>query len=55
MMEVNLSEDVKNNIQQIRTFIAKRLIYMDECVNAIHQAVPCTNITLNKTELQIIL
>lgn len=43
----------ENNIQQIRTFIAKRLIYMDECVNAIHQAVPCTNITLDKTELTI--
>lgn len=40
-----------NNIQQIRTFIAKRLIYMDECVNAIHQAVPCTNITLNNSAL----
>ena len=43
----------ENNIQQIRTFISKRLIYMDECVNAIHQAVPCTNITLDKTELTI--
>lgn len=43
----------ENNIQQIRTFIAKRLIYMDECVNAIHQAVPCTNITLDKTKLTI--
>lgn len=41
----------ENNIQQIRTFIAKRLIYMDECINNMRAAVPCTNITLNNTAL----
>lgn len=40
-----------NNIQQIRTFIAKRLPYMDEVINSMHIAVPCTNITLNNTTL----
>lgn len=41
----------ENNIQQIRTFLSKRLIYMDECINSMHVAVPCTNITLNNTVL----
>lgn len=43
----------ENNIQQIRTFIAKRLIYMDECINNIRAAVPCTNITLNNNTLTL--
>lgn len=41
----------ENNIQQIRTFISKRLIYMDECVNNTYVPVPCTNITLNNNIL----
>lgn len=41
----------ENNIQQIRTFIAKRLIYMDECINNTYVPVPCTNITLNSNTL----
>lgn len=41
----------ENNIQQIRTFISKRLIYMDDIINKMAQTVPCTAISLNKTTL----
>lgn len=41
----------ENNIQQIRTFISKRLVYMDDVINKMAQPVPCTAISLNKTEL----
>ena len=43
----------ENNIQQIRTFISKRLIYMDEYVNNTYVPVPCTNITLNTNTLTL--
>ena len=41
-----------NNIQQIRNNIVGRLTYVDGYINALQEAIPCTNITLNKTELQ---
>lgn len=41
----------ENNIQQIRTFLAKRLIYMDNVINNMTPAVPCTAISLSKTTL----
>ena len=40
-----------NNIQQLRSYIVERLTYVDGYINALHEAIPCTNITLNKTEL----
>ena len=40
-----------NNIQQLRSYINARLTYVDGYINAMHEAVPCTNITLNKTTL----
>lgn len=40
-----------NNIQQIRSNIVARLTYTDNYINALQAAVPCTNITLNKTTL----
>lgn len=40
-----------NNIQQIRTNINARLSYMDSYINALVEAKPCTNITLNQTTL----
>ena len=42
-----------NNIQQLRSYIVARLTYVDSYINALQEAVPCTNITLNKTELAI--
>ena len=42
-----------NNIQQLRSYINARLTYVDNYINALQEAVPCTNITLNKTELTI--
>ena len=42
-----------NNIQQIRSNIVARLTYVDGYINALQEATPCTNITLNKTELTI--
>lgn len=41
----------ENNIQQIRTFLSKRLIYMDDIINKMAQPVPCTSISLNETTL----
>lgn len=41
----------ENNIQQIRTFISKRLVYMDDVINKMAQPVPCTAISLNNTTL----
>lgn len=41
----------ENNIQQIRTFLSKRLVYMDSIINNMVQAIPCTNITLDKSTL----
>lgn len=41
----------ENNIQQIRTFISKRLIYMDDIINKMAQTVPCTAISLNNNKL----
>nr|DAJ06238.1 MAG TPA: CotH kinase protein [Caudoviricetes sp.] len=40
-----------NNIQQLRNNIVGRLTYVDGYINALQEAIPCTNITLNKTEL----
>lgn len=40
-----------NNIQQIRNYYRDRLVYVDKQINALQEAIPCTNITLNKTEL----
>lgn len=40
-----------NNIQQLRNNIVGRLTYVDGYVNALQEAVPCTNITLNNTTL----
>ena len=40
-----------NNIQQLRNNIVGRLTYVDSYVNALQEAVPCTNITLNNTTL----
>lgn len=40
-----------NNIQQLRANIVGRLTYVDSYINALQEATPCTNITLNKTEL----
>ena len=37
----------ENNIQQIRTFLSKRLIYMDEVISNIQTPVACTGITLS--------
>lgn len=42
-----------NNIQQLRTNIVGRLTYVDGYINALQEAIPCTAITLNKTELTI--
>lgn len=44
----------ENNIQQIRNFVAARLPYMDEQVDAITppaEQIPCTSITLDQTTL----
>lgn len=44
----------ENNIQQIRNFVAARLPYMDEQVEAIAppaEQIPCTGITLDQTTL----
>ena len=41
-----------NNIQQLRSYIVARLTYVDSYINALQEAVPCTNIALDKTELQ---
>lgn len=40
-----------NNIQQLRSYINARLTYVDGYINAMHEAVPCTNITLNNATL----
>ena len=42
-----------NNIQQLRSYIVARLTYVDSYINALQEAIPCTNITLNKTELTL--
>lgn len=41
----------ENNIQQIRTFLSKRLTYMDGVINSMVQTIPCINITLDKSTL----
>lgn len=40
-----------NNIQQLRSYINARLTYVDGYINALQEATPCTNITLNNTTL----
>lgn len=40
-----------NNIQQIRNYYKDRLVYVDTQINALQEAVPCTNITLNNATL----
>ena len=40
-----------NNIQQIRNFAAKRLVYMDEVIEAMITPVPATGITLSAATL----
>lgn len=40
-----------NNIQQLRNNIVGRLAYVDSYINALQEAIPCTNITLNNTAL----
>lgn len=40
-----------NNIQQLRNYINARLTYVDSYINALQEAIPCTNITLNNTAL----
>ena len=40
-----------NNIQQLRTNIVGRLAYVDGYINALHEIISCTAITLNKTAL----
>ena len=40
-----------NNIQQLRNNIVGRLTYVDNYINALQEAVPCTNITLNNATL----
>lgn len=42
-----------NNIQQLRSYINARLTYVDGYINAMQEATPCTNITLDKTELTL--
>lgn len=37
----------ENNIQQIRNFIAQRLVYMDEVITGMIEPIPCTGVTLN--------
>ena len=41
-----------NNIQQLRSYIVGRLTYVDGYINGLQEAIACTNITLDKTELQ---
>lgn len=40
-----------NNIQQLRNNIVGRLVYVDSYINTLHEAIPCTNITLNNATL----
>lgn len=40
-----------NNIQQLRSYINARLTYVDGYINALQEAIACTNITLNNTTL----
>lgn len=40
-----------NNIQQLRSYINARLTYVDGYINALYEAIPCTNITLNNATL----
>jgi uncharacterized protein YjdB len=40
-----------NNIQQIRNYYKDRLVYVDTQINALQEAIPCTNITLNNATL----
>lgn len=42
-----------NNIQRLRSYINARLTYVDGYINALQEATPCTNITLDKAELTI--
>ena len=42
-----------NNIQQIRSNIVARLTYVDSYINALQEATPCTNITLDKNTLTL--
>ena len=41
----------ENTIQQIRNFVAQRIPYMDEVVEAMSRPVPCTGISLNTDTL----
>lgn len=40
-----------NNIQQIRNYYRDRLVYVDAQINALQEAISCTNITLNSATL----
>lgn len=40
-----------NNIQQLRSYINARLTYVDGYINALQEAIPCTNIALNNATL----
>lgn len=40
-----------NNIQQLRSYINARLTYVDGYINALQEATPCTNITLDNATL----
>ena len=40
-----------NNIQQIRNYYRDRLVYVDAQIDKLLEAIPCTNISLNKTTL----
>lgn len=42
-----------NNIRQIRNYYRDRVAYVDTQINKLVSAIACTNITLNKTTLQI--
>ena len=42
-----------NNIQQLRDNVVARLAYVDDYINTLQVAIPCTNITLNKSDLTI--
>lgn len=40
-----------NNIQQLRSYIDARLIYVDSYINSLVEPIPCTAITLDKSTL----
>lgn len=40
-----------NNIQQLRSYIDARLIYVDSYINSLVEPIPCTGITLNTNDI----